>query len=83
MLRIGERLDARQFEEVALLAEVEFPGKRGTITYRIGGAGYVRTAVILNGKPLPFIREAAQYRTRVPRCQRKWCVSALPPARVS
>jgi hypothetical protein len=33
-----------------------------TITYRIGGAGCGPTAVTLNGKKLPFTREAHPYR---------------------
>jgi cellobiose phosphorylase len=46
-----------------LQAAGELAGRRVTITYRIGGAGYGPTAVALNGQELSFTHEANPYRT--------------------
>jgi cellobiose phosphorylase len=46
-----------------LQAEGELAGKKVRSIYRIGGAGYGPTAVILNGQELSFTREANPYRT--------------------
>lgn len=45
-----------------LRASVDLAGRRVDVTYRVGGAGCGPTALVLNGKALPFARAANPYR---------------------
>ena len=46
-----------------LRAEIELAGKKVRVEYRIENRGCGPTAIILNGAPLPFEREANPYRS--------------------